>query len=422
MNKEKVLEALLNAGRGDLYDALYDEDVNVDDFIQTHYEEIKSIPDVFDKPVHGLTEEQQEEYFSGNKEKIKKYQQDEEKYNKKVIEGQAKAEEYKRSQENPYTSDNAVRNYLMGNELAAELYNKGDYEGAMRENILDKVGKASDFLPFPVSLAGPAIRTYQDIRSDKPMSVVGTLADWGTSLAGPAKGAAKAGFSATRQMLGRGLGKVMETKPVKAVEKAAEAMDKKTAINVYEQTMKKEFGDVPWDEWIKTKSPKEIQAKANEIEKVAPDIADDMRQYIQSGKIAKAEGLADEIPLSEMKAQTKLQPETIFTEEGKIDPIMQYNFSKSEIDQMMKEGSKNLDVGKGAKAGLFALRAASKPVIKTSFGTYRDEYKYDDKEYNKAISYIQKKNASNWDKMNFNPYKEGTIEYEAFEEFKMKEE
>lgn len=65
----------------------------------------------------------------------------------------------------------------------------------LANEIAAKLALASDFAPFPISLAGPVIRSSQQLAYGGPSEWwknKGTnLLDLGTTLLGPAKGAAK---------------------------------------------------------------------------------------------------------------------------------------------------------------------------------------------------------------------------------------
>lgn len=89
------------------------------------------------------------------------------------------AELNKLSEEDKRARDNSYYNSPIANEYARKHYIQGHPVQAVINEAAGKVAAASDFLPFPFSLGGPAIRTTQKVAADEDVATPGTLADWG---------------------------------------------------------------------------------------------------------------------------------------------------------------------------------------------------------------------------------------------------
>lgn len=125
--------------------------------------------------------------------------------------------------------DNSYFNTPLANEYAREQYLKGNKTAAYINEGLGKVAAATDFTPFPFSLAAPAIRLGQNIYSDQPVNKLSVAADFGGAfIPDIAEKPAKMGWQYLKQ--GK-LGKLFDSKRMKQIENRIKAADNQVAEN-----------------------------------------------------------------------------------------------------------------------------------------------------------------------------------------------
>lgn len=78
--------------------------------------------------------------------------------------------------------DDSYYNKYLGNEYAREHYIKGHPIQAKINEVAGKAAAAADFLPAPLSLGGPLIRTTQKWAADKDVGTSGTAFDFAGAL------------------------------------------------------------------------------------------------------------------------------------------------------------------------------------------------------------------------------------------------
>lgn len=118
----------------------------------------------------------------------------------------------------------------LANEYARKAYIQGDTANAKWHDAAGKIAGASDFAPFPVSLAGPMIRQYQryDAGVEKPSYIpsIETLLDYGSAVIPDiAERPIKLGLNYAKGALEKVLNKSGDTKLFKQLENIADAKD-----------------------------------------------------------------------------------------------------------------------------------------------------------------------------------------------------
>lgn len=125
--------------------------------------------------------------------------------------------------------DKSYFNTHLANEYAREQYLKGNKTAAYINEGLGKAAAATDFAPFPFSLAAPAIRLGQNIYSEQPVNKLSTAADFaGAFIPDIAEKPAKMGWEYLKQ--GK-FGKLFESKRMKQIENRIKAADNQVAEN-----------------------------------------------------------------------------------------------------------------------------------------------------------------------------------------------
>lgn len=447
--EEKLIALLQNAGREDLAVAL-ERDEELDDFIVKHRDELKKIPGFVDlmqpssvSAPHDLSKEEAKEYFSDvnnnvDKKAYDEYFKQEEKYNAERAKKQQLADEYKRSKESNYF------NTFLANEYAKQQAIKGNKAKAIANEVAAKLGFISDFTPPPFSYAGPTIRYFQrGLNEDKwDPTDAEVLVDVGTSLFGPAKGAAKTGYQAVKQASGPALGKVFDTKLGKWIERGVNAVDARTAQTALEAERKaisnkvddfiNAFNNEKIDDEAITNFATEIADKYPELAKKLIDRTNALaksRRTVQEAELAakvKSKDTAKreaEAALAERKSaeadqalseelfetQKKAQDEYLYGGKPLFDEEKRLVRENADLLQAQKLAN---EAKKGSVVVGQAAKAVAKPAVKKVTHTYPDSKERDfDKEYSSAIEYIIQSNKRQW-KAGFAPH--DGIELEAY--------
>ena len=157
-----------------------------------------------------ITEEQLKSYYAYRKaqsDAIAKFNEDRYK---------DKSNEYEQIER---SKDDSYYNSPLANEYAREAYIKGNPNAALAHEIAGKVAGAADFATFPLSLAGPIIRTGQKIASDKDVLTPGLFADFGGAIIPDfAEKPARFVYNYAKSGIERYLPKVGDSKIMKAIE------------------------------------------------------------------------------------------------------------------------------------------------------------------------------------------------------------
>lgn len=164
-----------------------------------------------------ITEEQLKAYYKFRKEQsdaIAKFNEDRYK---------DASDEYSNIQR---SKDDSYYNSPIANEYAREAYIKGNKGDALLHEIAGKAAGVSDFAPFPVSLAGPILRTAQKAYADKPVLNAGTVADFaGAIIPDVAEKPARMAYNYGKSVIERIAPKVGDSKIMKALEARVNAAD-----------------------------------------------------------------------------------------------------------------------------------------------------------------------------------------------------
>lgn len=113
------------------------------------------------------------------------------------------------------------------NEYARKAYIQGNKDLAGKQEFLGKTAAVSDFMPFPVSLMGPAIRTSQKHNAGEDVLTLGTAADFaGAVIPDIAEKPARMAFQFLK---GSKLGKFLESKLGKQLEARVKRADAEEA-------------------------------------------------------------------------------------------------------------------------------------------------------------------------------------------------
>lgn len=436
MDKEALKKVLLTEGLLEERDELFDDDITLKDWVRRHEDLVRSNRAVAQALQVDAPHEVKEGYFK-DKDEQRQYDAGEKKYNEEKAKKQQLADEYKRSKEDSYF------NTFLANEYAKQQAIKGNKGKALANEVAAKLGFISDFTPPPFSYAGPAIRYFQrGLNEDKwnPLDVE-VIADVGTSLFGPAKGAAKTGYQAAKQAAGPLLGKVFDTKLGKWVERGVNAVDARTAQTALEAERKAISDKV--DDFINAFHNEQINDEA--ITNFATEIADKYPELAKklidrTNALAKSRRTVQEAELAaktKSKDAAKREAEAVSAERksAEADQALEeelYETQKKAQDEYLYGGKplfdeekrlvrENADLlqaqklaneAKGSAVVGQIAKAVSKPAIKNVTHAYPNSKERDfDKEYSSAIEYIIQSNKRQW-KAGFAP--RGGIELEAY--------
>lgn len=140
------------------------------DFSKISKARLKTILDEGD-----FTEEQLKNYYDLRKAQTKLNDEFNQERYKEIETNRKEAERAK---------DNSYYTGSIANEYAKKHYIKGHPNQAIVNEIAGKIAAGADFLPFPYSLGGPAIRSTQKWAADEPVLNAHTALDWGAGSLG----------------------------------------------------------------------------------------------------------------------------------------------------------------------------------------------------------------------------------------------
>jgi hypothetical protein len=437
MDKSNLLKVLDENGLFAEYDDLYRDEVTVRDWVSRNEDLVRSNRAIAQAIQVDAPHDVKAGYFK-DKDEQRQYEAGEKKYNEERAKKQQLADEYKRSKESSYF------NTFAANEYAKQQAIKGNKAKALANEVAAKLGFISDFTPPPFSYAGPAIRYFQrGLNEDKwDPTDVEVLADVGTSVFGPAKGAAKTGYQVAREVAGPALGKVFDTSIGKWIERGVNAVDAKTAQKALNAERKAISNKV--DDFINAFNNEKLDDEA--ITNFATEIADKYPELAtklidRTNALAKSRRTVQEAELAakyKSKDATKREAESILAERksAEADKALSdelFETQKKAQDEYLYGGKplfdeekrlirENADLlraqklaneSKGSAAVGQIAKAVSKPAVKKVTHAYPDSKERDfDKEYSSAIEYIIQSNKRQWN-AGFKPH--GGIELEAWQ-------
>lgn len=159
--------------------------------------------------------------------KYYKFREDQRKEVKKFNDERYKELETAR-QESERAKDKSYFTGPFANEYARKAYIQGNKDLAGKQEFLGKTAAVSDFMPFPVSLMGPAIRTSQKHGAGEDVWNLGTAADFaGAVIPDIVEKPAKLAWQFLKQQ--RGLGKALESPWARQIEARIKKADNKAA-------------------------------------------------------------------------------------------------------------------------------------------------------------------------------------------------
>ncbi len=191
MNKEQLLDVLLDLGLAEAYDDLYDEDVTVRDWVSRNEDLVRSNRAIAQAIQVDAPHDVKEGYFK-DKDEQRQYEAGEKKYNEERAKKQQLADEYQRAKDIEDFSKFAPFDSSFGHNLAAlgmmltpqvakNVYIKEGYNPSKigAQAGIGTVANVAEFLPLPGKLgkaiatfSAPVIRAGQDIYEGKDLSEV----------------------------------------------------------------------------------------------------------------------------------------------------------------------------------------------------------------------------------------------------------
>lgn len=136
----------------------------------------------------------------------------------------------KTRKESERSKDKSYYTSPFANEYARKAYIQGDKDLAGKQEFLGKTAAVSDFMPFPVSLMGPAIRVSQKYNAGEDIMTPGTALDFAGAVIPDA--VEKPAKIAWQFLKGSKIGKLLESKTGKQIENRIKSADNKAAQEV----------------------------------------------------------------------------------------------------------------------------------------------------------------------------------------------
>ena len=300
-------------------------------------------------------------------------------------------EEYKRA------NDNSYYNTPIANEYARKAYIQGDIDKAKWHEVAGKIAGASDFAPFPISLAGPMIRQYQryDAGVEKPSYIPSTetLLDYGSAVIPDiAERPAKLGLRYAKGALEKVLNKAGDTKLFKQLENIAAAKDAASSAKAAMRD-KALIGDLAD---MNKYSTEELLKLANSTDN--PNIKNEIYKFIDARNSGQPLPTSidlqmKELPSIELKANS---PEVPVFKNGSVDVRYQpVNASQlAEYQALQDRGGRIaniLETGLNLGNRKFARSGIRGDVFPTTWYDYKPEFNED-----KAINEVIKMYSDGW--------------------------
>lgn len=295
------------------------------------------------------------------------------------------SEEYKRS------NDNSYYNKPIANEYARKAYIQGDIDKAKWHEAAGKIAGASDFAPFPISLAGPMIRQYQryDVGVEKPSYIpsMETVMDYGSAVIPDiAERPAKLGLNFVKGALEKVLNKAGDTKLFKQLENIAKVKDATSAAKA--ATRDKALIDELAD--MNKYSTEELLKFANSTDN--PNIKNEIYKFIDARHSGQSLPTSidlqmKELPSIELKANS---PKVPVFKNGSVDLRYQpVNASQlAEYQALQDRGGRIaniLETGLNLGTRKFARSGIRGDIAPSTWYNYNPEYN-EDKAINEVIN------------------------------------
>ena len=471
MNKEQLLDVLLDLGLAEAYDDLYDSDVTVRDWVSRHEDLVRSNRAIAQAVQADAPHEVKEGYFK-DKDEQRQYDAGEKKYNEELAKKQQLADEYQRAKEIKDFSEFRADKGFLGNlaalgmkltpKAAKDVYIKEGYNptklavhgglGTMANvaELAPGVGKAGKAI---TTFAGPAIRAGQEIAEGKDASEVGKNFATDTGLNSvftylPLKEA----YDFVKRILGQGGRgeKAAKTAVEDVLEKADALADKneyrtqltndldKITNFAYEMKhgnvsdpVKIKFADEIADSYPELakalREETELFAKNRQSTELADKLVDNLpdvgtvpegyRKYLEK-QLNDVDNIVKEtdaqIPVAREKTMQEFKnaQDDVFERANVVDnKAFDESGGLYRPVKNMSEAAKYANPSKAAKA-----LAKAKPVIQSTGRLYTGSSSTPtaptDKEYSSAIEYIIQSNKRQWN-AGFKP--RGGIELEAWQ-------
>lgn len=365
----------------------------------------------------------------------------------RTSEKQQLADEYKRSRETFHLPG------FLENEYSKAARLKGDTPAQVGHEVASDIAFLSDFAPFPVSLAGPIIRSGQQFAYGGPSEWwknKGTnLLDIGSTLLGPAKGAAKGaaaiGYEGIKALAGP-FGRLFNSGVAKSIEKAAKEADKTKLAEEFTKKVDPDYINKLLQDFFDGKiSDKDALAYAASIKDIAPTYAEEITNYVldKSKNWPKFEKTNIDGKLTNHthgytidKSKVGLTNE-IFDDKGNLKPLYvlrQVVDKKGNIDtkpvnvvkdpsvistQQLRDIATYEPPTKFGKFGLSVVERSAKPSLKFATQVYSDKADVKaptQQDYDKAVDYVIEDYKRMWD-AGFVPHNDGSIVYEAYQKY-----
>ena len=472
MDKEALKKVLLSEGLLEERDELFDEDVDVRDWVSRHEDLVRSNRAIAQAVQVDAPHDVKAGYFKDKDEK-RQYEAGEKKYNEESAKKQQLADEYQRAKDIEDFSKFAPFDSSFGHNLAAlgmmltpqaakNVYIKEGYNplkiGAQAG--IGTVANVAEFLPLPGTLgkaiatfAAPVIRAGQDIYDGKDLSEVGGNFVFDTGLNSlfsymPVKDV----YNYVKRVLGQGgkAGeKVLKGNVDEILEQADLLENKDEALALLEKERKK-VHDYSDQVEYGNKSDLEKLKFADEIANNYPELANAIRDEVQAkaantmhtaaaqkyagdldagtvpeslrGLVKKTSDAAEQ-KAKETAEKLKAASEAVDDKLSQADAV---NASRREainnklFDEQgvltkpaadVIEAAKYASPSKAAKA-IATVAPAVRGVARTVVTPSRKSAAPEDKEYDSAIEYIIQSNKRQWN-AGFKPH--GGIELEAWQ-------
>lgn len=471
MNKEQLLDVLLDLGLAEAYDDLYDEDVTVRDWVSRHEDLVRSNRAIAQAVQADAPHDVKEGYFN-DKDEQRKYEAGEKKYNEERAKKQQLADEYQRAKDIKDFSEFRADKGVLGNlaalgmkltpKTAKDVYIKEGYNptklavhgglGTMANvaELAPGVGPAGKAV---TTFAGPAIRAGQEIAEGKEFSEVGQNFALDAGLNSvftylPLKDA----YNFVKRIIGQGgRGEKAAKNVVEDVLEQADALaDKKETLALLEKDRNKvqDYADqVSYGNMSDLEKSKFADEMADEYPNLSKAITDEVNAYAANRMHSEtAQTLADNLPdagtvpeairefgkkaIDAAEQAEKESAEKLTTASKKVADEL--NYAEASIankqaavnnkifDEQGVLKTPSVNVSEAAKYAnptkVVKAIAKTKPVIQSSgrlyTGSSSETTAPTDKEYDSAIEYIIQSNKRQWN-AGFKP--RGGIELEAWQ-------
>lgn len=371
------------------------------------------------------------------------------KQSEKIDEKQKLADEYRRSKETFHLPG------ILENEYSKAARLKGDTPAQVGHEVASDIAFLSDFAPFPVSLAGPIIRSGQQIAYGGPSEWwknKGTnLLDIGSTLLGPAKGAAKGaaaiGYEGVKALAGP-FGRLFNSDVAKSIEKAAKEADRTKLAEEFTKKVDPDYANKLIADMFDNKIPaKDVLTYAESIKDIAPTYADELTRYstdiskwptfekLQKNQDLVNEGLTHGYIADKSKVglysdifdkQGNFKPLNVYRDvikDGQVEKNVKYNLLKDPSvfsNQQLRDIATYEPPTKFGKYGLSVVERSAKPSLKGATQVYSDKSDIKaptQQDYDKAIDYVIEDYKRMWD-AGFVPHNDGSIVYDAYQKYK----